>query len=123
MLPQEAQKELSKYSLLVLVDTPRPVAMFGYRGGPASELLSSWVDEQVWEIDTSFDIPGETMGPGGGYIPGICPLPSPDWSTTAAARDSALRKSSRWCSLASLLPAVREIYIRAPRNFKRDIEW
>ena len=37
---QEAQKELSKYKVLVLVDAHRPVAMFGYQGGPASELLS-----------------------------------------------------------------------------------
>eukprot|EP00959_Pyramimonas_sp_CCMP1952_P288539 6034124-Pyramimonas_sp.AAC.1 len=42
MLPQEAQKELSKYSLLVLVDTPRPVAMFGYRGGIYLLPSSDW---------------------------------------------------------------------------------
>ena len=37
---QEAQRELSKYKVLVLVDAHRPVAIFGYRDGPPSELLT-----------------------------------------------------------------------------------
>ena len=29
--PQEAAAELAKYDVLLLVDAPRPVAMFGYK--------------------------------------------------------------------------------------------
>jgi acetolactate synthase-1/2/3 large subunit len=29
--PQEAAAELAKYEVLLLVDAPRPVAMFGYK--------------------------------------------------------------------------------------------
>jgi len=47
---QEAASQLSRYEVLVLVDTRRPVAMFGYSGGP-SQLITHLSDDAIWEID------------------------------------------------------------------------
>ncbi|KAL3153872.1 hypothetical protein ABBQ32_013443 [Trebouxia sp. C0010 RCD-2024] len=49
--PQEAAKELSKYSLLLAVDARLPVAMFGYKDGPSQ--LITLADENVWQLDSS----------------------------------------------------------------------
>ncbi|CAG9464318.1 unnamed protein product [Pedinophyceae sp. YPF-701] len=48
--PQDAKAELDKYAVVVLFDVRRPVAMFGYEGGP-SELLPDADGDRVWEID------------------------------------------------------------------------
>ncbi|KAL6776627.1 hypothetical protein ACKKBG_A21880 [Auxenochlorella protothecoides x Auxenochlorella symbiontica] len=47
--PQEASAALGKYETLVLVDARRPVANFGYEGGPSQLVTQS--EEAVWEID------------------------------------------------------------------------
>ncbi|GAB4823280.1 hypothetical protein N2152v2_010326 [Parachlorella kessleri] len=77
--PQDAAATLAKYELLALVDVRRPVANFGYEGGP-SQLITHkasdddglvsnisfnalrrslrWQEDVVWELDDSqVDIP------------------------------------------------------------------
>ena len=53
---QDALRELAKYDLLVLVDARRPVANFGYSGGPSQLVMLP--DDAVYEFDASgVDIP------------------------------------------------------------------
>ena len=49
---QEAQREISQYTLLVTVDARLPVANFGYQGGP-SRLCTHLADDKLWEFDQS----------------------------------------------------------------------
>lgn len=54
--PQDAASTLSKFKTLLLVDVRRPVANFGYEGGPSQLVLHD--DSAVWEIDSgSVDVP------------------------------------------------------------------
>ncbi|KAK9806179.1 hypothetical protein WJX72_004533 [[Myrmecia] bisecta] len=55
--PQEAAKELAKFSMLIAVDARLPVAMFGYKDGPSH--LVNLPDDAVWELDSGpFTITG-----------------------------------------------------------------
>ncbi|KAG1665153.1 hypothetical protein FOA52_005534 [Chlamydomonas sp. UWO 241] len=54
--PQEAQAELRRHSLIVFVDTPPPVAMFGYQDGP-SKLCAHLDDDHMWQIDSPHGAP------------------------------------------------------------------
>eukprot|EP00873_Tetraselmis_striata_P046406 jgi/Tetstr1/466670/TSEL_011158.t1 len=47
--PQEAAAALAPFKMVVTVGTRRPVAMFGYKGGP-SQLIAQ-PDDDVWELD------------------------------------------------------------------------
>lgn len=49
--PQDAQAALSKFEAVVLVDARRPVANFGYEGGPSH--LIDLPDDHIWELDSS----------------------------------------------------------------------
>ena len=54
--PQDAAATLKKYSTLLMIDARRPVANFGYEGGP-SEVVEQ-PDDSVWEIDSAIvDVP------------------------------------------------------------------
>ncbi|DBA73562.1 TPA: hypothetical protein ACH3X2_009803 [Trebouxia sp. C0005] len=54
--PQEAAKELSRFSLMVAIDARLPVAMFGYKGGPSQ--LVTLPEDSIWQLDSScIDIP------------------------------------------------------------------
>lgn len=54
--PQDAAAALFQFEVLVLVDVRRPVAQFGYEGGPSQ--LVTQPDSQVWELDSAdADIP------------------------------------------------------------------
>ncbi|DBA95904.1 TPA: hypothetical protein ACH3X1_001437 [Trebouxia sp. C0004] len=54
--PQEAAKELSRFSLMLAIDARLPVAMFGYKDGP-SQLLTL-PEDSIWQLDSSCtDIP------------------------------------------------------------------
>jgi len=48
--PQDAASTLAKFQVLLVVDARRPVATFGYEGGP-SQLIDQ-PDQDVWEIDS-----------------------------------------------------------------------
>lgn len=55
--PQDAVAALAQYELLVLVDVRRPVANFGYEGGP-SDIITKQSEDSIWEIDsTEVDVP------------------------------------------------------------------
>jgi acetolactate synthase-1/2/3 large subunit len=55
--PKDAVAALAKYELLVLVDVRRPVANFGYEGGP-SVIITERGEDSIWEIDsTEVDVP------------------------------------------------------------------
>ena len=47
--PQDAAAALASFQVLVLVDARRPVANFGYEGGPST--LISQPNSKVWELD------------------------------------------------------------------------
>ena len=49
--PQDALSTLSQFDSLLLIDVRRPVANFGYDGGPSQ--LIAIPDERVWELDTA----------------------------------------------------------------------
>jgi acetolactate synthase-1/2/3 large subunit len=54
--PHEAAAALAPFSALLLVDVRRPVANFGYEGGPSQLIHQS--DDSVWELDAAeIDIP------------------------------------------------------------------
>jgi len=54
--PQDAAAALAAFQVLVVVDARRPVANFGYEGGPSN--LINQPDKNVWELDASdVDIP------------------------------------------------------------------
>jgi acetolactate synthase-1/2/3 large subunit len=96
--PQDAAAALARFQVLVLVDARRPVANFGYEGGP-SELVGH-PDSQVWELDSgdvdvaaalqalSDQVGGAAVAPlrncGGVFCPAARP-PLPGGKLTAAA--------------------------------------
>jgi acetolactate synthase I/II/III large subunit len=49
--PQDAEAAFGQFDVLVLADARRPVANFGYEGGPSQ--LINLVDRNVWELDSS----------------------------------------------------------------------
>jgi acetolactate synthase-1/2/3 large subunit len=49
--PQDAAAALAAFEVLVLVDARRPVANFGYEGGPST--LIKQPESNVWELDAS----------------------------------------------------------------------
>lgn len=49
--PQDAAAALAPFQVLVLVDARRPVANFGYEGGPSA--LIAQPDANVWELDSA----------------------------------------------------------------------
>lgn len=49
--PQDAAATLSKFSAVLLIDVRRPVANFGYDGGPSQ--LINIPDDNVWELDAA----------------------------------------------------------------------
>ena len=53
--PQEAARELSKFSFVITVDVKLPVATFGYKDGPS--MLVNLDEDKIWEFDASFDLP------------------------------------------------------------------
>ena len=54
--PQDAAAALAKFQTLLLVDARRPVANFGYEGGPSQ--LVAHPDDAVWEVDSAdLDVP------------------------------------------------------------------
>jgi acetolactate synthase-1/2/3 large subunit len=54
--PQDAADALKAFDKLILIDARRPVANFGYEGGPSA--LVTHADDKVWELDASdVDIP------------------------------------------------------------------
>ena len=62
--PQEAQRELRQYSLIITVDARLPVANFGYSGGPSLLLPTEHLDHsRIWEFD--FDPHRAENWPGG----------------------------------------------------------
>jgi acetolactate synthase-1/2/3 large subunit len=96
--PQDAAAALARFSTLVLLDARRPVANFGYEGGPSR--LVRQPDADIWEFDSgAVDVPaalalladtvgGARVAPGancGGTFapPGRPPLPA--GQLTAAA--------------------------------------
>ena len=52
--PKDAAKKLESYDVVVTCDARRPIAMFGYDGGPIHLLKQN--DDFVWEIDCGGDV-------------------------------------------------------------------
>mmetsp|Transcript_15173 Transcript_15173/g.40025 ORF Transcript_15173/g.40025 Transcript_15173/m.40025 type:complete len:660 (-) Transcript_15173:497-2476(-) len=48
--PAEAQKTLNKHKMLVVIDSPLPVAVFGYKDSPSR--LVQLPEEAIWRFDT-----------------------------------------------------------------------
>lgn len=65
--PQDAAAELAKYRTLLLVDVRKPVAMFGYDGGPSQ--LVALADDAVWELDAGWGV-AEALQLLAAHVPG-----------------------------------------------------
>lgn len=57
--PKDAQRELSRFDALVVVDAPRPVATFGYESPTISRLDDHLPEEtKVWQLEGVADVAG-----------------------------------------------------------------
>ncbi|KAI8469996.1 MAG: thiamine pyrophosphate enzyme, N-terminal TPP binding domain-containing protein [Monoraphidium minutum] len=106
--PQEAAAQLAGYDVILLVDTRRPVAPFGYDGGPSQ--LITLPDEAVWEIDAAWGVPQALAllaaeAGGGAVAPGVnCRGVFAAPARPPLPREGRLTAASLCAALAALQP-------------------